>query len=213
MDPTFDRYRQTCNQLGIDLTQEQYDLLLCYARLVRRENRLINLVSRKDIGRILTYHVVDSLAVQRLIPRDARVCDIGTGAGLPGIPLALVRPDIRMHLVESSRKRSLFLTKALAELDITNADVRNERAENVPPLGCDVVLSRLTAKMEDVLVDCAHHRKPGGTVVFYKNQECEDDLKHAARALRRLRLKVRCLHDVVLPYTKIVRRFLVIGSI
>jgi len=213
VDPDFDRYRQACNRLGIDLTKEQYDLLLGYARLVRRENRLVNLISRRDTDRILPYHVLDSLAVQSLIPQRARVCDIGAGAGLPGIPLAIARSDLHVILVESTQKKCRFLTLAVRELELANSEVVCGRSESLEPLDCDVVLSRLTARMKDVLVECAHHRKPGGKVVFYKNQECEDDLKHAARALGRLRLKVRCLQDVVLPYTAIVRRFIVIGSI
>jgi len=212
VDPSFDRYQQTCRQLGLEVTCEQYGRLVRYAALVREWNRKINLVSRKDTERILGYHVTDSLAVQSLVPAGARVCDVGSGAGLPGIPLAIVRPDATVLLIESIKKRSQFLRHATAELEIANAEVFAARAESLPPLECDVILSRLTGAMEDVLADCARHRRPSGVMVFYKNRESERDLKRAARSLTKLRLKTARLHDVELPGTEITRRFVVIGS-
>src|SRR5512138_41864 len=104
-DPGFPEFGSACGNLGIELVAAQYGHLVRYAALLRDWNTHINLVSRKDTARIMTYHIVDSLAVQRLLPRGARVCDVGTGAGLPGIPLAIVRPDLDILLVESSQKR------------------------------------------------------------------------------------------------------------
>jgi 16S rRNA (guanine527-N7)-methyltransferase len=211
-DPDFPALETACRQLGIELTQTQCDSLVRYAQLLRDWNQRINLVSRRDTGRILSYHVIDSLAVQRLLPQDARVCDVGSGAGLPGIPLALVRPDLKMLLIESSQKRSRFLQTAVAELGLGSVEVLNERAESLPPLECDVVLSRLAGPLQDVVRDAGLHRKPNGTIVLYKTRDCATELQKAGRALARNYLRVAGSHDVLLPLSGVPRRFIVLGS-
>jgi len=201
-----------CRQLGIDLNQPQYDSLVRYTQLLRDWNQRINLVSRRDTGRILSYHVVDSLAVQRLIPPGARVCDIGAGAGLPGIPLVIVRPDLKMLLIESSQKRGQFLRAAVAELGLGSVEVLNERAESLPPRECDVVLSRLAGPLQDVVRYAGRHRKPNGVIVLYKTRDCATELLKAGRLLARKHLRVVGSHDVFLPLSSIPRRFIVLGS-
>ncbi len=211
-DPSFVSLQTACRQLGIELTQPQYDSVARYTQLLRDWNARINLVSRRDTGRILSYHVVDSLAVQRLIPQGARVCDIGSGAGLPGIPLALVRSDLKLLLVESSQKRSRFLVTAVAELGLDNVEVLNERAESLPALKCDIVLSRLAGPLRDVVRYAGPHRKPKGTIVLYKTRGCVDELRKAGRLLGRYHLRVTSQKDILLPLSNIPRRFVVLGS-
>jgi 16S rRNA (guanine527-N7)-methyltransferase len=211
-DPDFPALQSACLQLDIHLTQAQYDLLVRYARLLREWNRRINLVSRRDTDRILSYHVIDSLAVQRLIPQKARVCDVGSGAGLPGIPLAITRSDLRMLLVDSSQKRSSFLRVVRGEIGLENVEVLSERAESLPALECDVVLGRLAGPLRDVVRSAGHHRKPSGTIVLYKTRDCATELRNAGRQLARLRLRVAGSHDVLLPLSGIPRRFIVLGA-
>jgi 16S rRNA (guanine527-N7)-methyltransferase len=211
-DPDFPTLQTACRQLGIELTQSHYDSLVRYTQLLRDWNHRINLVSRRDTGRILSYHVIDSLAVQRLILQGARVCDIGTGAGLPGIPLAIVRSDLKMPLVESSQKRSRFLQTAVVELGLGNVEVLNERAESLPPLECDIVLSRLAGPLQDVVRHAGPHRKPKGTIILYKTRDCATELQKAGRTLSRYHLRVAGWHDVLLPLSSIPRRFIVLGS-
>jgi 16S rRNA (guanine527-N7)-methyltransferase len=211
-DPDFATLQSACRQLDIELSQAQYDSLVRYTQLLRDWNQRINLVSRRDTGRILSYHVVDSLAAQRLIPQGARVCDIGSGAGLPGIPLAIVRSDLKMLLVEASQKRSGFLGTAVAELELANVEVMSRRAESLPPLECDVTLSRLSGPLRDAVRYAGPHRKPTGTVVLYKTRACPAELSKASRQLARSRLRVAGSHDVFLPLSGIPRRFIVLGS-
>jgi len=201
-----------CAQLGIELTPPQYDSLLRYEQLLRDWNQRINLISRRDTDRILSYHVIDSLAVQRLLPQGGRVCDLGSGAGLPGIPLAIVRDDLKSLLVESSQKRGWFLKTAVTELGLASVEVLNERAESLPPLECDVVLSRLAEPLRDVIRHAGQHRKPKGTIVLYKTRDCSAELTKAGRLLARSRLRVAGSHGVLLPLSGVPRRFIVLGS-
>jgi len=156
--------------------------------------------------------VIDSLAVQRLIPPDARVCDIGTGAGFPGIPVALVRSDVKMFLIESSQKKSRFLQTAVAELGLANVEVLNERAESLPGLDCDTILSRLAGPLRDVVQYARPHRKPKGTIVLYKTRDSAEELRKADRILARHRLRVNGSYDIRLPLSSVPRRFIVLGS-
>ncbi|MCX6842890.1 MAG: 16S rRNA (guanine(527)-N(7))-methyltransferase RsmG [candidate division WOR-3 bacterium] len=211
-DPDFPAFQAACRSLGLELTQPQYDSLVRYTQLLRDWNTRLNLVSRRDTDRILTYHVVDSLAVQRLIPQSARVCDIGTGAGLPGIPIALVRADVKMYLIESSQKKSRFLQTATAELGLGTVEVLNERAESLPGLDCDVILSRLAGPLRDVVQYARPHRKPKGTIVLYKTRDPAEELRKAGRVLARHKLRVTGSYDILLPLSRVPRRFVVLGS-
>ena len=211
-DPDFSTLQNACRQLSIELTQPQYESLVCYTQLLRDWNLRLNLVSRRDTDRILTYHVIDSLAVQRLIPPDARVCDIGTGAGFPGIPVALVRPDVKMFLIESSQKKSRFLQTATAELGLANVEVLNERAESLPGLDCDTILSRLAGPLRDVVQYARPHRKPKGTIVLYKTRDSAEELRKSGRILARHKLRVTGSYDIRLPLSSVPRRFIVLGS-
>jgi len=211
-DPDFSTLQNACRQLSIELTQPQYESLVRYTQLLRDWNLRLNLVSRRDTDRILTYHVIDSLAVQRLIPPDARVCDIGTGAGFPGIPVALVRPDVKMFLIESSQKKSRFLQTATAELGLANVEVLNERAESLPCLDCDTILSRLAGPLRDVVQYARPHRKPKGTIVLYKTRDSAEELRKSGRILARHKLRVTGSYDIRLPLSSVPRRFIVLGS-
>ena len=211
-DPDFTTFGAACRQLGLELTQSQYDSLVRYTQLLRDWNLRLNLVSRRDTDRILTYHVIDSLAVQRFIPQGMRVCDIGTGAGLPGIPVVLVRPDVKMFLIESSQKKSRFLQTATAELSLGNVEVLNKRAESLPGLGCDVILSRLAGPLRDVVDYARPHRKPKGTIILYKTRDSAEELRKAGRVLARHKLRITGSYDIRLPLSSVPRRFIVLGS-
>lgn len=211
-DPSFASLQAACKQLDIELTKSQYDSLVRYTQLLRDWNTRINLVSRRDTDRVLSYHVIDSLAVQRLLPQGGRVCDIGSGAGLPGIPLAIVRSDLKLLLVESSQKRSRFLEAVVNELMLDNTKVLNERAESLAPLECDVILSRLAGPLRDVVEYAGPHRKPKGTIVLYKTRDSAEELRKTTRVLVRHELRVTGSYDIRLPLSSVPRRFVVLGS-
>lgn len=141
----------------------------------------------------------------RFIPENARCCDIGTGAGLPGIPLAIVRSDLMMNLVEATKKKSRFLNHAVQELGLANCFVLGERSEALLPLDCDVVLSRLTGPAAKVLPEFVHHLKTDGVVVLYKTPAGKEVLP--ASLLKRLQLVVSGTADLTLPISGVPRRF------
>lgn len=208
-EPT--RLAAACRELGLDVPAERLARLLRYASLVRERNARVNLVSRRDTDRVVSYHIVDSLASARFLGTDARVCDIGTGAGLPGIPLAIARPDVRMTLVDSTAKKCLFLEEAVRGLKLRNAAVESVRAEELAGLDCDTVISRVTGPLARVLRQLHHHRAEDGRILFYKATGWQEQFDDAGPVLRRLGLRVERAETVVLPITGIERHFIVVG--
>ena len=123
--------------------------MLQYLALIQKWNRVHNLTAVREPEAMLVRHLLDSLAV---LPHVAgpRIADVGSGAGLPGIPLALARPEWRVTLVESNHKKTAFLQQARIELNLKNVEVMTERVENFRPTdGFDIVISRAFSDLAD----------------------------------------------------------------
>jgi len=165
-------------RFGVELSPEAVGRLETYRDLLLIWNRRINLISRKDTGRIVSYHFLDSLTAAPLIPERASVCDLGSGAGLPGIPLKIARADIVMTLIEATRKKALFLDEAVRQLRLENTTVINARAEEITEgrekgegrrEKFDVVLCRLLGKVGEVAPIAGRLLNPAGRIIFYKS--------------------------------------------
>jgi len=190
---------RAAQQLGIELTTGQQERFRKYEQLLREWNERVNLVSRKDIDRLAGYHFPDSLVASALIPRDSSVCDVGSGGGLPGIPLKIARDDISLVLVESVGKKARFLEQAVKELGLEQTRVRGERAEQIRDLKVDIVVCRLVGKTDVMARTLAGLLKPDGVIILYKSTTVEAELEHAQPVLSRLHLKVREVRDFPLP--------------
>jgi 16S rRNA (guanine527-N7)-methyltransferase len=132
--------------LDVELDSRQIAQLALFADLLRRWNTAFNLVSRRDVRRLIARHVLDSLS---LVPRlkGHRVLDLGTGAGLPGVPLAIARPALRFVLVDRSERRIRFVQQACIEIGLTNVEaVADDFAHFRSTTAFDTVVSRAVAK-------------------------------------------------------------------
>ena len=118
------------SELGVELSPSQLAGLLDYADMVRRWNEKFNLVSRQDMDRFTSRHLLDSLSVAGVL-RPPNVLDLGSGAGLPGIPLALARPDLRFVLLDRGARKARFLRQAVQQLGLANVTVRCQDARDV----------------------------------------------------------------------------------
>ena len=114
--------------LGVGLDSACVTRMLAYVRLLERWNRTFNLVSRKDMDRVVARHLLDSLSVLPWLT-GRRIMDLGSGAGLPGIPLALACPDLSFTLLDRSSRKIRFLTQVIGELDLANVFVRCQNVE------------------------------------------------------------------------------------
>ncbi len=125
--------------------------LLAYLALLEKWNRTINLTAIRERERMVTQHLLDSLSVLPYLASTERsLADIGTGAGLPGIPLAIARPELQITLVEPNQKKVAFLRQAKLELGLDNIEVQGRRVEDIP-VGdrFDIVISRAFADLPD----------------------------------------------------------------
>ena len=184
---------------NISLTDEMQEKLTFYCKFLREENEKYNLTAITDEQEIWVKHFADSILGSVAIPDGATVCDIGSGAGFPAIPLAIARPDVSVTLVDSLEKRINF-TKSLCEQINLKADFFHERAEDFAKTHSecyDVATARAVAPLNILLEYTAQIVKVGGVIVAYKTDLCE--LDGAVNACRLLNLQFESHHDFVLP--------------
>jgi len=164
------------NTLQLNLTEAQVDKLMSYLTLLQKWNKVYNLTAIRDPEEMLIKHVLDSLAVVPFI-QGQRLIDVGTGGGVPGIPLAICYPDKQVDLLDSNSKKTRFLIQAKAELGLVNTQVIHSRVEEYNPgILYDGVISRAFAAMEDMLF-WTHHLVPvGGVWWAMKGQKEFEDL-------------------------------------
>ncbi len=140
-----------------------------YKDLILSWSKRINLVSKNDLGKIIENHILDSLGPATLIPAHGDLIDIGSGAGFPGIPLALIFPTLSVTLLESIHKRILFLSAAKQELDLSNITIFEGRLENLSiEKKYDIATVRALPKWESHLPQIKKLLNPEGKVIYYK---------------------------------------------
>lgn len=166
--------------LGLDLSGAVQAKLLGYVALLKKWNRVYNLTAIRDESEMITQHLLDSLSVLPVVPESAlagrRWADVGSGAGLPGIPLALARPDLDMTLIEAVEKKSAFQRQAKIELGLSNITVVSGRVEEVPGGLFDAVISRAFADLATFVDLAAHLLTRNGRLYAMKGLAAEDEL-------------------------------------
>ena len=143
------------------------------------------LIGPREAGRIWERHLLNCAVVGEGIPEGAAVCDVGSGAGLPGLALALARPDLSMLLVEPLERRAAFLQEAVELLGLGQVRVTRKRAEEIDPLVADVVTARAVAPLGKLAGWCLPLVRPGGTLLALKGARAAAELAAAESVLRR----------------------------
>jgi 16S rRNA (guanine527-N7)-methyltransferase len=146
-------------------------------RLLAKWNSAYNLTAVRDPLEMVTRHLLDSLVVAPHL-YGARVLDVGTGPGLPGIPLAVARPELAFTLLDANAKKTRFVVQAVGELVLKNVEVVQSRVENYRPSRIfDTVVSRAFASIADMLAHARHLCAPGGRFLAMKGAYPEEELK------------------------------------
>ncbi len=175
---------------GLDLTTQQVDGLSHYAELLKEKNQVVNLISRKDEDNILEKHILHSLTLllpsvsNFVIPQNATVFDIGTGGGLPGIPIKIVRPDITIALVDSIGKKIAAVQEFIDALGFENARAIAHRSEVLATKDghkklYDVIISRAVAPLDELVGWTKDLLKPGATLLALKGGDLSQEMKRA----------------------------------
>ncbi|MES8326803.1 16S rRNA (guanine(527)-N(7))-methyltransferase RsmG [Cutibacterium acnes] len=175
------------------LYRDNYKTIRQYVDILVSRGVDWGLIGPREIGRLWERHILNSIALESLIPEDCRVADVGSGAGLPGIPLAILRPDLEMTLIEPMLRRSNFLTEALDELGLDDrVTVVRGRAEDAD-LHVDVVVSRAVAKLATLINWTADLIVESGSLLALKGQSADDEVVKAKKELSKRRLSAEVL--------------------
>jgi len=179
--------------LALAISEAAQRGMIEFIALLVKWNRAFNLTAVTEPQRMVSHHLLDSLAIMPYV-RGPRVIDVGTGAGLPGIPLALALPQFHFVLLDSNGKKTRFVTQAVGELGLANVEVVQARVDEYQPgVGFDSVISRAFATMEEMLRATAHLAAPHGRLLAMKGRAYRDELA---------RLPQGCLidaHRLVVP--------------
>lgn len=206
--------------LNVDMDKQKIDQINHYYSLLAEWNESINLTRITDPEEVVIKHYLDSLAPAKYMPfqREEKVCDVGAGAGFPGIPLKVLHPELHLTLVESQKKRASFLRAVIQELGLKNTEVLQDRAEE---LGQNKkyretygkVLARAVAPLKVLLELSLPLTASGGIFIAYKGPRAMQEIQEAGRALELLGGKVEKVEDVEIPFQKEIRRLIIIKKI
>lgn len=149
-------------EMGLEIPEARANRMLDYLDILAKWNRIYNLTAVRKTEQMLTRHLLDSLAILPYV-RPGRIIDVGSGAGLPGIPLALAMPESEFVLLDSNSKKTRFMQQAKADLQLDNLEVVHERVEDYrPEARFDTVVSRAYSSLSGMLESTAHLLKEDG---------------------------------------------------
>lgn len=178
-----------------------------FAEMLAAEGELRGLVGPRELPRLWTRHIVNSAAVVPFLPARGTVADVGSGAGFPGIVVALLRPDLEVVLIEIMERRIDWLGDVVDELDLDNVTLRRARAEDVKER-FDVVTARAVANLTKLVRLTAPLLRRGGSLLALKGARAEAEAEAARHVVRKAGLKPAIIHEVVTPgeeLTKVVQ--------
>ena len=200
--------------INIILSEMQVEQFFKYMNLLLEWNEKINLTAITDENEIILKHFVDSLTICKYLENKNSLIDVGTGAGFPGIPVKIVRPDLKIVLLDSLNKRVKFLNDVIEKLDLKNIVALHGRAEEVARKPeyreqFDIVTSRAVANLSVLLEYLVPFVKVGERCICMKGAEIEEELNSAGKAMMVLGAKIDKVDDFLLPGSD-MRRNLVI---
>jgi 16S rRNA (guanine527-N7)-methyltransferase len=192
--------------LGVQLPDGAVDRLLDYQALLARWNATYNLTAVRDPGEMVSRHLVDSLAILPYVQGDT-LADLGTGPGLPGIPLAIAKPELQVLLVDSNGKKVRFLREAIRSLKLENVRAVQSRVEEVEgPFDC--ITARAFASLEDMLAWGGHLLTKDGIWLAMKGKHPDEELPGVPAGF-----EVRAIHTLAVPDVGGERHLVVLGKL
>lgn len=187
------RLSQGIAALSLDIPETTQQKLIQYIMLIAKWNKSFNLTAIRQLDDMVTLHLLDSLAVVPFV-QGQRVLDVGTGAGLPGIVLALCYPEKEFVLLDSNGKKTRFLTQAVIELGLANVEVVQSRIDEYQPLrSFDIIISRAFASISDML-GLINHLVTAKTTILAMKANSEEELSQMPKAYQ-----IEQIYDLAVP--------------
>lgn len=184
-----------------------------YAEMLRECNEKINLTAITEPEEVKIKHFLDSCSAAELLPGGASVLDIGSGAGFPGLPLKIVRPDLTVTLLDSVNKKVAFVSDVVAELKLSGVTAVHARIEDFPHKGeYDAVVSRAVAELSTLAEYALPFVKIGGAFIAYKSEKAESEAEAAASAITLLGGRIREIREAFVA-AGLTRKLIIIDKI
>ena len=211
------KMKNLSNNINIKITEDQIEKFYIYMNTLLEWNKKINLTAIEDEDQIILKHFIDSLTIQEYIKDSKNLIDIGTGAGFPGIPIAILNNNINITLLDSLNKRINFLNIIIQKLKLTNVIAIHGRAEDIAKLKIyrgkyDIVTSRAVAPFNILLEYMLPFNKLNGKTISMKGSNIEE-IADSGRALNELGGEIDRIEKIFLPNTDIQRNIIIVNKI
>lgn len=206
---------KNARQLGIELGDTQLAQFDVYKNELLQWNAKTNLISENSSQDIITRHFLDSLtAIQFIQKPNARIIDVGCGAGFPGIPLKIALPSLEIYLLETNRKKVSFLKHIIRLLNLSKAVVLHERVENIIKTDLwkekfDILISRAAFKLSELLPQGEFFLAPEGELIALKGPNVEEELAQCLPPINQSKIYQFIQHDIDVPFLEAKRKIII----
>jgi 16S rRNA (guanine527-N7)-methyltransferase len=205
---------QNARHLGIELSEQQLAQFDVYKNELLQWNAKTNLISENSAQEIITRHFLDSLtALQFIAKPDARIIDVGCGAGFPGLPLKIVLPSLELYLLETNRKKVSFLKHTIRLLNLSSVVVLHDRTENIIKTDIwkgkfDVLISRAAFKLFELLPQGEYFLAVGGKLIALKGPNVDEELAQCSSDTDQLKISQFIQHDINFSFLEAQRKII-----
>lgn len=204
------------SKYGIKIDKKQANLFVLYYNYLIQENQKFNLTAITEPSGVITKHFLDSVLAASDIPNGSSIIDVGSGAGFPGIPLKIIRPDLNVTLLDSLQKRVNFLNSVIDLLNLQNICAIHARVEDFAIKNLqkyDFALSRAVAQVDTLSEYLIPLVKIGGKIIMYKSNKLEDEIKIGEKAITFFGGKIERIKSFEIHEDDSVRKLLIIKKI
>ena len=209
-----EEFLEECNKMGIEIKETQLILLDQFYHLMMEWNEKINLTAITEENEVILKHFIDSLTVLKHINQTDKIIDVGTGAGFPGIPIAIMMPNVKITLIDSLNKRINFLNEVIKELDLKNVETINSRSEDCGKdmlfrEKYDIAIARAVANLTTLSEYLLPFVKIGGKMICMKGSDVGEELNNAEFAIKELGGEITLKDEFCLPDSDIKRNIVI----
>jgi 16S rRNA (guanine527-N7)-methyltransferase len=215
MEPEILSLGKNARHLGLELNDSQLAQFDVYKNELLQWNAKTNLISENSSQEIIARHFLDSLTALQFIDKpNARIIDVGCGAGFPGLPLKIALPTLELYLLETNRKKVSFLKHIIRLLNLADTFVLHDRVENIIKTDLwkekfDILISRAAFKLSELLRQGEYFLAPGAMLIALKGPKVDEELAQCSPVINQYKISQFIQHDVNVPFSEAPRKIII----